>query len=177
MYINLILGAVALIVVWLYLRKMLVKDDDLRETPKELLEKEVARRHAAEVEAGKAFERLRDTAKERMRPVAAALAEMRAAIPSVAGEETGSPQKVLTWDDNGDTILVRVRANGASEDAATLSVSWRTPEMDLRRAAGFGDLASGVYVLLRSDKGGEETVAGLDACVRSMTSFIVDFMT
>lgn len=176
MYINLILGLVALIVVWFYLRKMLVREDDLRESPTELLEKEVARRRAAEAEAEKVFERLRDAAKERMRPVAAALAEMRAAMPSVAGDKAGSPQKLLTWDDDGDTILVRVRESGASEDAATLAVSWRIPEMDLRRAAGFGVPMPGVYVLRRSDRGGEDTVAGLDACVRAMSSFIVDFM-
>ena len=174
MYINLILGAVAVVVLWLYLRKLLVRDDALSENPAELLEKELARRRAMEAEAGRAFERMRDMGKERMRPVVAALAELRAAMPSVSSAK--SAERMLAWDDEGDTLIVRIRDAGGVEDVANLSVSWRVPEFDLQKTSRYGADLPGVFVLRRSDSGREESVPGLDACVRSITAFIVDFM-
>lgn len=175
MYINLILGAVALVVVWLFLKRILVKDDALRETPAELLEKEVARRRAQEEEAARAFERLRDKGKERMRPVVSALEEMRSAMPSLAGG-AGAAHKALAWDDAGDSVMISIRGSGEGEPENSLAVSWRIPGLDLRKAARFGDDPPGVYILRRSDTGREEAVSTLDACVRGITSFIVDFM-
>lgn len=175
MYINLILGVVALVVVWLFLKKILVKEDVLRETPAELLEKEVARRRAQEEEAARAFERLRDKGKERMRPVVAALEEMRSAMPALAGAAVEA-QKTLTWDDAGDSVMITVQAREEGGAANSLAVSWRIPDLDLQKAARFGEDFPGMYVLRRSDTGREEAVSTLDACVRGITSFIVDFM-
>ena len=172
MYINLILGAVALVVIWLFLKKILVKDDVLRETPAELLEKEVARRRAQEEEAARAFDRLRDKGKDRMRPVVSALEEMRSAMPSLAG----GAQKALAWDDAGDSVMIRIQGSEEGEAENSLAVSWRIPDLDLQKAARFGDDLPGVYILRRSDTGQEEAVSTLDACVRGITSFIVDFM-
>ncbi len=170
MYVNLILGAVVLVVLWLYLRKMLVRDDALSGKPADLLEKEIARRRAAEEENARAFQRVRDAGRKRMRPVVAALAEMRSAMPALA-EGT---QKSLDWDDDGDSVTVRVRGADAAE--ASLAVAWRVPDLDLREAAKYGEDMPGVFILRRSDSGREERIAGLDGCVRAITSFIVDFM-
>ena len=172
MYINLILGAVAVVVLWLYLKKLLVKEDALSEKPADLLEKEVAKRRAMEEDTARAFQRLRDLGKERMRPVVAALTEMRSAMPMVAG----NAEKALFWDDDGDSITIHMRGSDDAHPDASLIVSWRVPDLDLQKAARFGDELPGLYVLRRSDSGQEESIAGLDACVRYITSFIVDFM-
>lgn len=171
MYINLILGGIAVVVLWLYLRRMLVRDDVLREDPAELLEKEVSRRRAREEDAARAFERIRDTGRERMRPVAAALAAIQTALPKMAE----APKKTLSWDDEGDVITVRMRAGEDAEDAS-LAVSWRVPDLDLQRAARLAGGLPGVFILKRSDSGQEEQIENVDACVRRITSFIVDFM-
>jgi len=176
MYINLLLGAVALVVLWLYLRKMLVKDDSLREAPAEMLEKEVARRRAMEADSARAFERLRGIGEERMRPVVRAVAEMRSAIPRAAGTGNEKAQRELDWDDEGDTLHIRIREADSAEDMAVLSVSWRVPELDLREAALPGGELAGVFVLRRSGSGGEERAENLESCVRAITSFIVDYM-
>lgn len=176
MYINLLLGAVALVVLWLYLRKMLVKEDTLREAPADMLEKEVARRRAMEADSAKAFERLRDTGEERMRPVVRAVAEMRSAMPRAAGTAPEKAQRELDWDDEGDTLHIHIRENGNADDVAALSVSWQVPELDLREAALPGGELAGVYILRRSGSGGEERAKNLESCVRAITSFIVDYM-
>lgn len=174
MYINLLLGAVALVVLWLWLRKLVVRDDTLREDPAVMLEKEVARRKALENRAAAAFERLRDVGKERMRPVAAALDVMRAAVPV---PEDGTPaRRVLAWNDEGDTILVRVSEAGSGDVVAELSVAWRVPEVDLGPDAAPVDAAPGGYVLKRSGADTGEHADSLDACVGMITSFIVDYM-
>ncbi len=172
MYINLLLGLVALVVIWLYLKKLLVKEDALREPPAELLEKEVARRRARETAAGRTFDRLRDSGRERMRPVVEALAEMRSAMPAMEG---GS-QAELAWDDEGDSVVVHVRGALDACKSASLSVAWRVPDLDMGKAAQFEEEPPGAYVLRRSDTGREERIPTLDACVRSITAFIVDFI-
>lgn len=170
MYVNLILGGIAVVVLWLYLRKMLVRDDVLREDPAALLEKEVSRRRVREEDAARAFERIRDAGRDRMRPVAAALAAIQAALPRMAE----APQKTLRWDDEGDAIVIRMRGEDAGD--ASLAVSWRVPDLDLQRAARLGGELPGVFILKRSDSGQEEQIENIDACVRRITSFIVDFM-
>lgn len=165
MYINLVLGGIALVVIWLYLKKILVKEDVLKENPADLLEKEIARRRAKEEEAAKVFERMRDRTKARLRPVAEALEPMRAALPEAARE-------ALFWEDAGETLTISMRGK---EKDASLTVAWRIPQVDLRAIAAY-DNDAGVYVLRRSDTGKEESVASLDACVQRITSFIVDLM-
>lgn len=170
MYINLVLGAVALIVVWLYLKKLLVKDDTLSESPARLLEKELARRREQEEEKSKAFERLRDLSVVRMRAVLAALEELRAALPQEA-------QDALSWEDEEDRLIVSMRGVSAGDDpSASLEVSWRIPALDLRKAASVGDDFPGVYVVKRSDTAREESLSTLNGCMRYITSFIVDFV-
>lgn len=171
MYVNLILGGIALLVLWFYLRKMLVRHDILREDPAELLEREVAKRRAGEEDAAKAFERLRDAGRERMRPVAAALGAIEAAMPKLAGV----PRKTLRWDDNGDSIIIRMQG-GEDGEGANLAVNWRVPDLDLQKAARLGGDLPGVFVLKRSDSNQEEQIENVDACVRRITSFIVDFV-
>lgn len=172
MYINLILGAVALVIVWLFLKKLLVREDVLKESPAALLEREIARRRAREDTTEKAFERLRDKAKSRLRPVAEALMALQAALP-------GTTRNALSWEDTGASLVIHMHAAGhdaEAEKSADLTVTWRVPELDLRAAAQGGDDIPGVFVLRRSDTGKEESLAALDACVRHITSFIVDFM-
>ena len=180
MYINLVLGVVALVVLWLFLRRLLVREDApedaLRESPAELLEKEVARRRAAEEENARVFERLRDVGRERLRPVVAALGELRSAMPAVVGETPAHARKILSWDDNGDSIFVRVLEEEGGRERASLAVSWRVPDLDLQKAARYGEELPGMFVLRRSDTGAEERAPTLDACMRDITSFIVDFM-
>ena len=176
MYINLLLGVVALVILWLFLRKLLVKEDTLRESPAELLEKEVAKRRALEEEAERAFERLRDIGRERMRPVADALVALRSAMPSVVGAKAEDIHRALTWDDNGDSIFIRIVGEDGVKEEASLAVSWRVPDLDLQKAARYGEDMPGTFVLRRSDTGNDVSMTGLDACVRGITSFIVDFM-
>ena len=183
MYINLLLGVVVLVVIWLYLRKVLVKDDHeqegdapLRESPVDLLEKEVAKRRALEEDSARAFERLKDTGAERMRAVVAALEEIRSALPSVIGDSSRGAQKSLCWDDAGDRVVVRIRQEGTEEPEASIVVGWRVPELDLRDAARPEGKLAGEYFFRRSDTGAEECAADPDACMRAVTAFIVDFM-
>ena len=170
MYINLILGAIALVVVWLYLRKLLVKDDALSESPAQLLEKELARRRETEDKNAKAFERLRDISVARMRPVASALEELHAALPL---ETRG----FFSWEDDEEKLVVSM-CNVAEEDeqAVRLTISWRILDIDLRKAASVDVDLPGTYVAKRSDGAREETLPSLDACMRYITSFVVDFM-
>jgi len=172
MYINLLLGLVALVVIWLYLKKLLVREDTLSESPAEILEKEAAKRRARKEAVDKTFDRLRDTGMERMRPVVEALNEMRSAMPSVEG---GS-QVELIWDDEGDSVLIHMRVVSDEQRSACLAVAWRVPDLDMEKAAKFGETLSGVYILRRSDTGQEERCQNLDACVRSITAFLIDFM-
>lgn len=171
MYVNLILGAVALVVVWLYLKKLLVKDDTLTESPARLLEKELAKRREREEERNRAFERLRESAAVRMRPVVSAMEELRDALPEKA-------RNTLSWEDSGDALLIRMREGTPEEGggAVSLQVAWRMPEIDLRRAAALGEDMPGVYVARRSDVLKEENFATLDACMQYVAAFIVDFM-
>jgi hypothetical protein len=175
MYINLLLGVVALVALWLFLRKVLVGDDALRENPAELLEKEVAKRRSMEEEAAGVFERLRDRGRERMRPVVSALEEMRSALPSFAGGDAAA-RKGLAWDDAGDSVLIRIRGKEDGGTQNSLTVSWRVPDLDLRAAARPDAAVPGAYVLRRSDTGREEAVSSLDACVRGIASFLADGM-
>lgn len=177
MYINLVLGAVALAVVWLFLKKMLVREDELTVSPSELLEKELAKRRERDEQAAAVFERLRDIAVQRMRPVADALEEMRAALPEGDRER-------LSWDDGGDTIVIRMLAAGSGPNSPAnsdsqggrpaLTVTWRAREVVI---GGQGTAAGGGEFLLRRDGRSEEAVPTLDACARAITSFIVAFMS
>jgi hypothetical protein len=172
MYINLALGAVALFVVWLWLRKLLVKEDGLKERPSVILEREIAKRRRTEELGAQAAERLREGEKQRLRPVADALKDLCSALPAQTGE-------AMSWEDAGDAITIRMRGRARETDgerSASLVVRWRIPDLDLRSAARCGDGASGDFTLRRSDTGEEERVANLDACIRSITAFIVDFM-
>ena len=175
MYINLMLGGVALVTLWLFLRKILVRDDALRENPAALLEKEVAKRRSREEEAAGVSERLRDRGRERMRPVVSAREEMRSALPSLAGDAVAAHKK-LAWDDAGDSVIIRMRGQENAGTERSLAVIWRVPDLDLRAAARPGGDLPGVYVLRRSDTGLEEAVSSLDACVRGITSFLADCM-
>lgn len=173
MYINLFLGAVALVVVWLFLRKLLVREDELTVSPARLLEKELAKRKEKEEKTAAVFERLRDTAVARMRPVAEALKEIRAAMPEGERER-------LSWRDDGDSIAVYMRPAGAERDPEEdggrpdLTVAWRSREIVLGSDSPAG--GGGEYVLLYSGGTGESRITSVDDCVRAITSFIVDFM-
>ena len=185
MYINLLLGVVVLVVIWFYLRTLLVRDkpedEQLgcelpRESPVELLEKEVARRRAAEDETAKVFERLRETGVERMRGVVLAVREISEALPSVIGDSPRGTEKSLRWEDNGDRVTITVLHNTTTKPEASLVVGWRVPNLDLRDAARPEGELAGEYFFRRSDTGTEECMADSDGCVRAVTAFIVDFM-
>ena len=167
MYINLILGAVALAVIWFYVRKLFTKDNELSQSPAELLESELKRRREKERETAHAFERLKDAGKRRLESVVEALAEMRAAMPQDAAER-------LSWR-NGDGSLI-IFMHGREEEPRSLEVSWKIPELDLAAAAKHADAMPGEYVLRYAGNAREERASTLDACMRHITSFIVDLM-
>lgn len=168
MYINSALGGVALVVVWLYLKKILVRDDTLKESPAAMLEQEIAKHRVAEEERLARVERLHAAAVERRDLVAAALEELREALPENA-------RGCLSWEKDGDSVLVFMRdAEGNAKGA--LNVAWRVHHVDLQAPFDEDDASSGAYALLHVESGKEETVWGLDACMRRIVSFIVDFM-
>lgn len=172
MYINLFLGAVALVVVWLFLRRLLVRKDELTVSPARLLEKELAKRREKEEKTSAAFERLRDVTVARMRPVADALVEIRAAMPEREKER-------LSWRDGGDSIAIHMRPAGTEqrpeEDGRpALTVTWRSREVVLGGNTPAG--GSGEYVLLNQEEAEGARAASIDDCVRAITSFIVAFM-
>lgn len=160
MYINLLLGAVALVAIWLWLRKLLVRDDVLRDAPAAILEREALSRKAGVRLAPEKSE------KERLRPVIDALEQMRSALPQVA-EGMGAPvRRSFSWDDAEDAVRIWIHEAGNDGDMAVLTVIWREPD-------GGGP---GAYILTRSDTGEEERRNSLDGCVRAMSSFIVDYL-
>ncbi|CAK7060565.1 MAG: hypothetical protein DELT_01415 [Desulfovibrio sp.] len=167
MYINLILGAVAIGVVWFYLRKLFVKPGELSSSPAELLESELERRREKEREATQAFERLRDAARQRVALVASALQEVRAAMPEEAAGR-------LSWTEEDDSLVIQM--HGKDGTPASCTVLWKIPDLDLRAAAKHAREMPGEYVLRFATPGGEERATSLDACMRRITSFIVDLM-
>ena len=183
MYINLLLGLVVLVVLWFYLRKLLTKDESedgsnasLRESPVALLKEEVARRRDMEGAEAKAFERLRDTGVAHMREVVAALKDLRSALPSVLGDVQGRPEKVLVWDDNGDSVTVRIMGGESPDKEVSAVIGWRVPELDLREPARLEGKLSGEYFVRRSDSNTEERLVDFDNCIRVVTAFIAEFM-
>lgn len=167
MYINLVLGAVALAVVWFYLKKLFSKEDELSHSPAKLLENELQRRREKERETVRAFERLKDAGTKRVASVAKALDEMRAAMPEEA-------QKRLEWRQDDDRLVISM--TGRNTDTHSLEVFWKIPDLDLAIAAKRAENMHGEYVLRPAANGREEREATLDACMKHTTSFIVDLM-
>lgn len=167
MYINLILGVVAVAVIWFYVKKLFAKDDGLSQNPAELLESELRRRREKERETARAFERLKDAGTRRLTQVAEALEELRAAMPETAA-------KRLSWRHEGDALTITM--HGPDGAARTLDVLWKIPELDLAAAANHADSMPGEFVLRPAGEGREERMETLDACMRHITSFIVDLM-
>lgn len=167
MYINLILGAVALAVIWFYVKKLFTKADTLSQSPAELLESELQRRREKERETADAFERLKDAGVKRLSSVAGALEEMRAAMPATAAER-------LAWRQEADSLIISMQ--GRDDAVRFLEVFWKIPDLDLRAAAKHAAAMPGEFVLRCAEKDGEERAASLDACMKYITTFIVDLM-
>lgn len=166
MYINLILGAVALGVVWFYVKKLFAGNDKLSESPAELLEAEMKRRRGKERETEAVFERLKDAGKQRLDMVGSALEELREALP-------GEARNRLSWFREEGSLVIAMR--GVDGASSSVEVSWNVPELDMGRAAR-GAGMSGEYVLRFADPLREESAATLDLCMRRITSFIVDIL-
>ena len=183
MYINLFLGLVVFVALWLLLKKLFVRDDGLRERPAKLFEQELARRAERERDADSALERLREERVSRMRAVIVALADIANAMPE-------DRRHLLSWKDEGETVIVRMA--GRHEEPVspahapdipatlprggldeTLTVTWRIPEIVMDAP----DIGRGEYHLRWSGVGRDASVSELDACIREISSFIVDCIT
>lgn len=108
MIVNLVLGVVFCVVVFVFLRRLRGQRDA---SPRHMLRQELARRRAIGETAVGMPERLRDVARERLRPVAAALAEMRDELPE--GQR-------FELRDEGHRLTVRVggRVSDRADDRA-----------------------------------------------------------
>lgn len=164
MYINLVLGALALVLIILYLKKLLVREE--RKGPEELLAEELARRKT-ETAVEKSADPLREQRRERIDELTAFLEEMRLAL--VRQGKSG-----LHWERNEEAVSIAVPNKGESFPARML-VSWKgeghaIPGQDSSSAG------AGVFVARRTDREGEEEFASFAACQRYITSFIVDFL-
>ncbi|HEU6438429.1 MAG TPA: hypothetical protein VE028_13340 [Nitratidesulfovibrio sp.] len=93
---GLILGGLFVLLIYLLLRYVWRTRPA---NPREVLREELSRRRAVGESAAGMAERLRDVARERLRPVAAALAEMRDELPE--------DQRFAVQDD-GDTLTVEI---------------------------------------------------------------------
>ncbi len=174
MYINLVLGAVALFAVWLLLRKLLVKEeppkpakvDDAATILAAELQKRQAKDAAASSAEGSAFELVRDAAAARLEPVVGALEDMHSSLPEENRDR-------LSWQDNGDNLLVHMAGTAQKADHS-LRVAWRLPDMDLDAAKESLDRGRGLYVLRDMHSKKEESVGDLKECVRRIAVFIAE---
>ncbi len=175
MYINLILGGVALFAVWLLLRKLLVKEDPPAlagragevENAAKILEAELQKRQARDAAGGDGvFARMRGAAAEHLKPLAAALEDMRSSLPE---ESRGR----LHWEDNEDSLLIHMTGTAQKADQS-LRVAWRLPDVSLGDAEGSLSGGKGVYVLRDMHSKKEEAAENLTECVRRVAAFIAD---
>ncbi|MBG3877720.1 hypothetical protein FVW20_12025 [Desulfovibrio oxamicus] len=100
---GLILGGLFVLLIYLLLRYVWRTRP---ENPREVLREELSRRRAVGESAAGMSERLRDVASERLRPVAAALAEMREELPEDQRFDLRDAGDTLTVEVGGRTIVV-----------------------------------------------------------------------
>lgn len=172
MYINLILGAVALAVIWTLLYRLLVKPDAAVKSldPAAILARELEERRDREEGAKAAFERMRDSAAQRLVPVMDALRAMHTAMPPEQ-----QAMNCLAWNEGDDGLLhVAIRKNGEQETPRTFFISWRLKDVDLQElAADTKALPQGFYTI-REGMEREETLSDLNAVVRRLAVIIAD---
>lgn len=156
---GLILGGLFVLLIYLLLRYVWRSRP---ENPREVLRGELSRRRAAGESATGMAERLRDVARERLRPVADALAEMRDELPGDQRFEVRDDGDILTVQAGGRTIEITHNAltvllggrDGAGHDAA------RRPLRDER----YGIRVDGAF----------EEHADLAGTVRRLAALIAD---
>lgn len=184
MYINLALGAVALFLVWLLLKKLLVREDSLGESPARILEEETAKRRTQEKSAAPQLEPLTEMTRRKIRPIAEAMKELHAAL---------APDKrhMLSWRDNGDSLEITMQDvpapheracaspdeghlvhSGGDDFLQTLTVSWQVPDVVLGAPVRESD---GEYVLVYSADEPTAYAESPELCVRIIAAFIVAF--
>ena len=170
MYINLILGGIALFAVWLLLRKLLVREDapagsDVVGDAAKMLEAELQKRRAGGADPHKDaafFERMREAAAEHLRPVAQALGEMHSALPQQIPD-------TLRREEKGDSLDNHIAGTPQKADHS-LCVVWLVPNLNLDDPRS----GSGVYVLRDMHSKQEETAVDLKDCIRNVAAFIAD---
>lgn len=159
---GLILGGLFVLLLYLLLRYVWRTRP---ESPREVLREELSRRRAVGESATGMAERLRDVARERLRPVAAALAEMR--------EELPEDQRFELRDD-GDTLTVQAgeRTIVITHNALTVLLGEGADAGHTGREGGRRPLRDERYGI-RVD-GALEEHADLAGTVRRLASLIAD---
>ncbi len=169
MYINLILGAVALAAVWMLLYRLLVKPDTPEKLdPAAILAQKLEERRAKEESAQAAWERIRDVVARKLEPVEEALNAMFRAMPQ---EQQNLPS--LAWEQQDGVLRVSVRKS-ARHEARELFVSWRLKDSDLRAPLPEQlDDTRGFYAV-REGMERERPLPDVNALVRHLAAVIAD---
>lgn len=172
MYVNLILGAVALAAIWGLLYRLLVKPDAAVKSldPAAILAQELEERRGREEGSKAAFERMRDSAARQLVPVMDALAAMRTAMPPEQ-----QAMNCLTWNEGGDGVLhVAIRKNEQQKEPRAFFISWRLKDVDLQALASDSKTLPQGYYTMREGMEREETLPDLNAVVRRLAGTIAD---
>jgi hypothetical protein len=150
MYINLLLGAVAVAGLIMLLHRLLVRPAGQEEDPAALLGKELEERRRRAEATEQFWEQAQRYAAEQLSPVAEALSAMQ---PLMAEK---SREGRLEWDEKDGRLCVRIHRNAGTEHPREIVIHWRMPDMDMRAAPSAGNAAfRGVFTVC--DGGGRET--------------------
>jgi hypothetical protein len=171
MYINLILGGVFLVALWVLLHRLLVRvrpreDESNAHDAGAILIRELEERRARGKDRDAAWERLSDAGAGRLDLLETALEKMRLAMP---GEERGK----LSWVRDGAGIRLIVGKDGREH---ILALAWVVPDLDLGGldSAQTGDIP-GRY-RIRDPEGQETFFADMGPLVRNIARFIADIL-
>lgn len=172
MYINLLLGAVALAAIWTLLYRLLVKPDAAVKSldPAAILARELEERRNREEGAKAAWERMQASAAQQLVPVIDALVAMRTAMPPEQ-----QAMNCLAWNEGDDGVLhVAIRKNEQQEEPRTFFISWRLKDVDLQALAADSKALPQGYYTIREGMDREETLPDLNAVVRRLAGRIAD---
>lgn len=171
MYINLILGGVFFIGLWIFLSKLLVRDtakndSQVADDAGAILARELEERRLRDKNAETARERVCSAGSEKLDLLEKALEKMRDAMP---GEESAS----LSWVREESGIRVRIIKECVPH---VLALAWVPADAPGTRPAEAGNGAPKGYYRLRDPDANEEFFADLDSLIRKIATFIADLL-